>query len=243
MKHRVAISIFLLIVAVALIVTVVIRQKNINAAEEKELAEIRAAQAAALEEEERQKAEEEELKKLRESADPSEIFSFSRKEKNIVLITLDRAVGYYFPYIIAELPEVKEKYDGFTFYPNTVSYGNVTIFGSPAIFGGYEYTPEAINARTDELLVDKHNEALKVLPTLFGQNGYSVVMCDTPLAGYQWDPDMSIFDGLKNVLTASFLTSVSEYDTDLVTAMPSRLSPHLNCRRHSPSSGNAKACG
>ena len=32
---------------------------------------------------------------------------------------------------------------------------------------GYEYTPVELNKRSDELLVDKQNEALKVMPVLF----------------------------------------------------------------------------
>ena len=39
----------------------------------------------------------------------------------------------------------------------------------PALFGGYEYTPEESNRRSDMSLVEKHNEALRVLPTLFRQ--------------------------------------------------------------------------
>ena len=52
--------------------------------------------------------------------------------------------------------------------------------GTPALFGGYEYTPVEMNRRDDELMVDKQNEALKVMPVLFAQNGYQVIVCDPP---------------------------------------------------------------
>ena len=44
----------------------------------------------------------------------------------------------------------------------------------------YEYTPEAINARADEKLEKKHDEALQVMPRLFGEEGFAVTVCDLP---------------------------------------------------------------
>lgn len=61
-----------------------------------------------------------------------------------------------------------------------------------------------MDQRTDLLLADKHNEALKVLPAVFQGAGFTVTVCDPPLAGYQWIPDLSIYDDLPKV--RSFLT-------------------------------------
>ena len=91
--------------------------------------------------------------------------------QNVIVIMLDRAMGTQAPYIFNEKPELLEQFDGFTYYPNTVSYGVATNFGSPALYGGYEYTPEKMNERDTELLVDKHDEALKVMPVIFNNNG------------------------------------------------------------------------
>ncbi|MBQ1738965.1 MAG: sulfatase-like hydrolase/transferase, partial [Clostridiales bacterium] len=118
----------------------------------------------------------------------------SRNGKNVVVLMLDRGLGTLVPYIMNEKPELKEQFDGFTYYPNTMSYGTRTFFAAPALFGGYEYTPENLNNRPDEKLVDKHNESLKVLPVLFKDNGYEVTVCDPPYAGYQNIPDLSIYD-------------------------------------------------
>ena len=107
---------------------------------------------------------------------------------------LDRALGSEVPYIFNEKPELLEQFDGFTYYPNTISYGACTNTGAPVIYGGYEYTPENMNARTEESLVSKHNEALEVMPILFSKSGYSVTIFDPPLAGYKSIPDLSVFD-------------------------------------------------
>ena len=120
---------------------------------------------------------------------------------NVVVIMLDRAVGYMVPYIFGELDQLEEQFDGFTYYPNTVSFGAHTNFGSPALFGGYDYVPEMMNERSDELLVDKHDEALKVLPVLFSENGYDVTVCDPSYAGYMSIPDLSIYDDYPEIDT------------------------------------------
>lgn len=125
--------------------------------------------------------------------------TLSRDGKNVVVIMLDRALGEYVPYIMAENPSLSERFAGFTYYRNTMSFGGYTNFGAPAMLGGYEYTPVEMNRRDGELLVDKHNEALKVMPRLFSENGFDVTMCDPVYANYQWIPDLSVFDGMDGV--------------------------------------------
>ena len=122
------------------------------------------------------------------------LFRLSKTGKNVIVLMMDRAIGSYVPYIMKQRPELVEKFDGFTWYPNTISYGQITNYGSPALFGGYEYTPVEMNRRSDELLVDKQNELLKMLPVLYMNEGYEVTVCDPPYAGYKLIPDMSIFD-------------------------------------------------
>lgn len=126
-------------------------------------------------------------------------FSLSKNGKNVVVIMLDRAVGAMVPFIFDEKPELKEQFDGFTYYANTISYGQSTIFGSPALFGGYEYTPTEINKRDGESLASKQNEALKVLPVLFDENGYEVTVINPVYANYHSIPDLSIFDGYPGI--------------------------------------------
>lgn len=120
--------------------------------------------------------------------------SLSRNGNNVVVIMLDKASGVFIPYFLNEKPEIKDMYSGFTFYPNTISFGAYTNFGSPGIFGGYEYTPENMNIRDDVSLMDKQNEALKLMPVIFGENGYEVTVCDAPYADYNWVFDPSFFE-------------------------------------------------
>lgn len=126
-------------------------------------------------------------------------FEMSQDGQNVVVIMLDRAMGAYVPYILNEKPELREHFDGFTYYSNTVSFGDSTIFGVPPLMGGYEYTPVEMNKDDTRSLAEKHNEALKVMPVLFSQNGYEVTVCDPPYANYQWIPDLSIYDEYSGI--------------------------------------------
>lgn len=128
-------------------------------------------------------------------------FTLSRNGKNVVVLMLDRAIGCYIPYLFQENPKLVKQFAGFTYYPNTLSFGGFTNFAAPALFGGYEYTPEELNKRSKELLADKHNEALKVMPVVFEKAGYDVTVCDPPYAGYTWIPDLSIYDEYPNIHT------------------------------------------
>ncbi len=59
--------------------------------------------------------------------------------------------------------------------------------------GGYEYTPDAMRRRANERLVDKHNEALLVMPKMFVDAGFSVAVTDPPFSNYKWDADFTPF--------------------------------------------------
>lgn len=160
------------------------------------------------------------IEKIASNIDNDEkVLPLSKTEKNVVVLMLDRAISPYFPYILHERPELMEKYAGFTFYPNTISFGPVTNIGAPGLFGGYEYIPEEMNRRDKELLVEKHNEALKVMPVIFNENDYRVVVCDPPYAGYTWIPDLSIYDdyeGIKAYMTEGKFLDVNDHELDIL---------------------------
>ena len=134
----------------------------------------------------------------------------SKTGKNVVVLMLDRALGEYVPYMFKEKPELKEQFAGFTYYSNTISFGGFTNFGVPTLLGGYEYTPVEMNKRSEESLVSKHNEALKVMPVLFLEHGYDVTVCDPVYANYQWIPDLSVYDEYPEIKTYNTMGAFSE---------------------------------
>ena len=126
-------------------------------------------------------------------------FSLSKEGNNVIVIMLDRAMSCYVPYLMQEDPNLEALFDGFTWYPNTLSFGATTNIGTPPLFGGYEYQPVLMNARDDLSLSEKQNEALRLMPVLFSEEGYDVTVCDPPYAGYTSPPDLSIYDDHPNI--------------------------------------------
>lgn len=137
--------------------------------------------------------------KIEASTKDKPSIQLSKNEKNVVVIMMDRAINAYIPYLFNERPELKEQFKGFTYYPNTLSYGMCTNFGVPGFYGGYEYIPEEMNRRDKESLESKHNEALKVMPVIFDNNNFDVTVLDPSYAGYRWIPDLSIYDEYPNI--------------------------------------------
>ncbi len=103
-------------------------------------------------------------------------YDLDKSGKNVVVLFEDRAFGPYLPYIFHEKPELKEIFSGFTAYPNTISFGNRTKWGAPALYGGYDYTP--YNARNKE--ESYMEDSIKVMPRVFAENGYDTTVFDLP---------------------------------------------------------------
>ncbi len=158
---------------------------------------------------------------LTEQMENNPEISLSKQGKNVIVFMLDRSIGYFIPFMMAERPELAEKFDGFTFYPNTVSFGTHTNEAAPALFGGYEYRPEKINARDDILLAEKHDEALRLLPVLFDEAGYDATVIDPPYAGYMMLSDLGIYNDHPDIhafrAAGNFSSSWKKHDFALQT--------------------------
>ncbi|GHU64622.1 membrane protein [Spirochaetia bacterium] len=138
------------------------------------------------------------------------IFHLSKTGKNTVVIMLDRASSSFFPFILEESPDLNERYSGFVYYPNTVAFNGYTRIGAPPIFGGYEYTPSEINKRDTETMVSKHNQSLLMLPRIFSEAGYSIVVTDPPYPNYSYAEDLRIYEeypGVKAYITDAAYTA------------------------------------
>lgn len=124
--------------------------------------------------------------------------NLSRDGNNVIVIMLDRALGVTVMDEFEMIPGLQDRYDGFTYYPNTVSFGAHTNIASPALLGGYEYTPYMINQRSDETLRDKQNEAVCMLPMMFSNANYESTVINPIYAGYQNVADTSVLSDIPN---------------------------------------------
>ena len=134
-------------------------------------------------------------------SDMKDKFKVSKDGKNVFVIMLDRGIGAYVPFVMDEKPEIKKQFDGFTFYPNTISTGSVSVLAAPGLFGGYEYTSAEMVKDNGKTAATRHDEALKLMPVLFYNNNYNVSLSDLPFPGYKWTGDYSGFAQYKGMKT------------------------------------------
>ena len=81
----------------------------------------------------------------------NELFSYSKTQKNIVIIVLDMFSGSHTPHILEQFPYFKEQLDGFTLFPNTISTANSTIYTIATLIGGEYYAIYNVNKRKENL--------------------------------------------------------------------------------------------
>ena len=129
---------------------------------------------------------------------PDGFFKFTSSGNNVFYLFLDRAVGIAFFDVLKFLPDLHEKLEGFTFYPNTLSFANFTVSGLPAVFGGYDYSPIEINKRANNSLEQTINESFSVLPSAFSSEK-RVFITDPPISASQTMPAVVFFEKIKNV--------------------------------------------
>jgi membrane protein insertase Oxa1/YidC/SpoIIIJ len=142
---------------------------------------------------------------------PEPVYGFSKNGKNVLLIMLDRAIGGYMPYMLREKPGLASAFSGFTWYPNSVSFGAWTLFGAPPLFGGYEYAPLEMQKRSSEALAKKHNESLLVLPRLFSETGYRATVSDPPWVNYRSSSDLGVFNAYQGISANRIIGAYSEH--------------------------------
>lgn len=129
------------------------------------------------------------------------IFHLSKTGRNVLVIYLDKAQNRYLVPVFDEYPALYEQFSGFTLYHNTVSFNGWTLLGASPCYGGYEYTPEAKNKRSDVTLVDKQNESILLLPRIFTEqiDGWSATITDPSWANYSWIADLGIFKDFPDI--------------------------------------------
>ncbi len=126
------------------------------------------------------------------------LLELSRTDRNVIVFMLDRAISAYIPYIFEEEPSLKEDFEGFTFYPNTVSASNKTLHGTPGLFGGYDYSIDNLmTKRKDTELRLKQNEAISMLPLMFSQIGMNPYIINAPWPNYE-DVSFVPFENIPN---------------------------------------------
>ncbi len=105
---------------------------------------------------------------------PSQLLSFSKEKRNIIVILLDMANGGLVQRVLEQVPQLAEMYRGFTWYPNTLSIGNNTTASKPSMMGGWQFTPENIVAIEGKNVAQKFTAAHDTMIDTFQSYKYQV---------------------------------------------------------------------
>ncbi len=81
--------------------------------------------------------------------------SFSKEQKNIVYVLMDMFHGWHMDKILREDAALSETFEGFVWYPNTVSISSNTAASIASLLGGYDYSPYKMNQDKTQNLSQK----------------------------------------------------------------------------------------
>ena len=103
----------------------------------------------------------------------SPLFSYSKNDKNIVVIVLDMFSGSHTPYILEQFPQFMKQLDGFTLFPNAISTTNATVHSMATLIGGEHYAAYNMNKREQNLATQIDSAFIKT-SNAFADSGFSV---------------------------------------------------------------------
>lgn len=138
---------------------------------------------------------------------------FTSNGKNVLILFMDMAASGFIPYIEKDLPDFAQEFSGFTYYPYTVSFAAHTLYSTPSLLGGYEYLPQKLQTEKTRKMVDKHNEAVLVLPNLFMNNNWNVTLFDIPDVNYEDHTLPDIYAPKINNVNVDGLFVERDYET------------------------------
>jgi len=120
------------------------------------------------------------------------IMNFSKTEKNIVLIIPDMLQGWFMKSILKDNPSLCEKMNGFTWYSNTLSISRTTNTSMPAIFGGYNCTPDKLDMDKEHTIKEKMTSIVKEFVKKAQSTGAKVSSNKLPYTSME-DVDLDMF--------------------------------------------------
>lgn len=138
-------------------------------------------------------------------------FHLSKNNKNVIVLFLDQCISPMVNPIFEEDHNLAKQFDGFVFYPNTTSFAPMTMFGTPGMMGGYDYTPYEMNRRDSFTIQQKHNEAILSLPLLFSNNGFKASISDAPYENYYEEPVTQMYTDYPQIYRTTTKGVYSSY--------------------------------
>ncbi|NOR74863.1 MAG: sulfatase-like hydrolase/transferase, partial [Draconibacterium sp.] len=128
-----------------------------------------------------------EKKKDKNAIDVDKVIPFSQTKENILFFIPDGLQGWYMKDLIENHPEYKEIFEGFKWYPNTVSTSNFTYSSMPAMMNGNEFNIASLNAMNEESILDKYRLSTETFYNRIKDNGYFFSSGKMGYSSVDWD--------------------------------------------------------
>lgn len=103
----------------------------------------------------------------------------SREAPNVLVIMLDMFTGDHIRYIREEYPESLQGFDGFTWYPDTVSEGSATSLSLPSIIAGPDIAPRNLLQDDGISLEDKIDSEVVSFFSWLNKRGFTAQIADS----------------------------------------------------------------
>ena len=120
------------------------------------------------------------------------IMNFSKTEENIILIIPDMLQGWNMDKILKENPNLNNELNGFVWYPNTLSISRLTNTSMPAIFGGYECTPDKLDLDKEHTIKEKMTSIVNTFVNKAKSTGAMVTSNKLPYTSIE-EVDLDVF--------------------------------------------------
>ena len=124
--------------------------------------------------------------------------AFSKDKKNILVVLFDGFEGPFATKVFREYPEIKAKFDGFTYYRNTVTAAGYTFGSKLSILAGKTYTPENYNrlhANKNTTMDEAYKKAYMIVPDILKKESYKT---------YYHNPYLTSLLGENDYLSQAF---------------------------------------
>ena len=104
----------------------------------------------------------------------TKLSTFSRTGNNIIVFVLDMFTGDHVERLFADYPELKDSFEGFVYYHDTLASGSGTCFGLPAIYGGTDYAYRNLEKRYNKITPDVLASSARKIPESLGSDWNSI---------------------------------------------------------------------
>lgn len=113
-----------------------------------------------------------EKKGNKKTVDVDKVIPFSQTKENILFFIPDGLQGWYMKDLFENHPEYKSVFEGFKWYPNTVSTSNFTYASMPAMMNGNSFNIASMNAMSEESILNKYRLATETFYDRVKDNDY-----------------------------------------------------------------------